>query len=318
MARVFVTRRLPGGQLEALARRHEVVVHPDDAAPDHATLVAEAGRSDALVTLLSDRIDDAVLGAGVRVVANYAVGVDNIDLAAARRHGVLVANTPDVLTDASADLAFALLLAAARRLPEAGRMVAEGRFSGWAPSLLLGQPVAGRVLGVVGPGRIGRAVLARGRGFGMDLVYHGRRASPEAEALGARRVTLDALLAGADFVSLHVPLTGATRHLLGADELARMKPSAVLVNTARGPVVDEAALAEALARGRIFAAGLDVFEAEPEVHPGLLGLPNVVLAPHLGSATTTARAEMARLCCEAVDTALAGGTPPNVVVDPRP
>ena len=318
MARVFVSRRLPGGHLAALARRHEVVVHPGDGRPGHATLVAEAGQSDALVTLLSDRVDDAVLGAGVKVVANYAVGVDNIDLEAARRHGVLVTNTPDVLTDATADLAFALLLAAARRLPEGARLVAGGRFAGWAPSLLLGQPVAGRVLGVVGPGRIGRAVLARGRGFGMDLAYHGRHPSPEAEALGARRLPLAELLAEADFVSLHVPLTDATHHLLGAGELARMKPTAVLVNTARGPVVDEAALAEALAEGRLFNAGLDVFEAEPAVHPRLLELPGVVLAPHLGSATTTARAEMARLCCEAVDTALAGGTPRSVVLDPRP
>ncbi len=294
---------------------------PEDRPVPRERLLAEACACDGLIVLLSDRVDEAVLGAGrgrLRVVANYAVGHENVDVEAARRLGIAVCNTPDVLTEATADLAFALMLAAARRIPESERLVRAGRWAGgFSPALLLGVPIAGRVLGVVGAGRIGRAVLARGRGFGMDLRYASRRplAPEDAAAAGARFRPLDDLLAESDFVSLHVPLTPATRHLVSRERLARMKPTAVLVNTSRGPVVDEEALAEALAAGRLHAAGLDVFEREPAVHPRLLALENAVLTPHIGSATHAARAEMARLCCEGVDAVLAGRRPANLVGD---
>ncbi len=319
MGRVFVTRRLPGDALDRLGQVHEVRVYEGSGPVPREVLLEAAAEADALVTMLTDRVDEAVLARGVKVVANCAVGYDNVDLEAARRHGVVVTHTPDVLTEATADLAFALLLAAARRVVEGDRLVRRGVFPPWNPHFLLGRAVSGRVLGVVGPGRIGRAVLRRGRGFGMTLLYHGRRPLPpsvEAE-LGARRMPFDDLLATSDFVSLHVPLTPETHHLVDAAALSRMKRTAVLVNTARGPVVDEAALAEALAEGRLFAAGLDVFEAEPAVHPALLEAPNVVLTPHVGSATWRARVEMARLCAEAVEAVLGGRKVAHAVVDPR-
>ena len=268
--------------------------------------------ADAMITLLTERVDAALLDAAprLRVVANYAVGFDNVDVAAATARGICVANTPDVLTEATADLAFALALAAARRLGEGERLVRAGRWTGWAPDQLLGVDVWGRTLGVVGLGRIGQAVARRGRGFGMDVVYAGPREVPGADA---RRVDLDDLFAVADVVSLHCPLTPATRGLVDARRLARMKPTAVLVNTARGPLVDEAALAAAVAAGRLAGAGLDVFAEEPRVHPALLACERVVLAPHIGSATTTARARMGELCAGAVRAVLAGERPANLV-----
>ena len=272
-----------------------------------------------LVTLLSDKVDTELLdaaGPGLRVVANYAVGYDNIDIAECRRRGIVVANTPDVLTDATADHAFALLLAVARRLREGDLLVRSGAWTGWEPDQLLGQQVAGRVLGIVGMGRIGTAVAVRARAFGMQVLYHNRRPAPEAEqATGARLVGLEELLAGSDFVSLHCPLTPATHHLLDTAALALLKPSAVLVNTARGPIVDEAALLAALRSGALWGAGLDVFEHEPAVTAGLEALPNVVLAPHTGSATVVVRQGMARLCAEAIVSVLGGSVPPNAVTD---
>ena len=320
MARVFVTSPLPG--FEGLAERlegHELVVWEGAGPCPRATILEEARRSQALITLLSDPIDAEVVTAGPQVVANYAVGFDNIDLEAARGAGVVVTNTPDVLTDATADLAFSLLLAAARRLPESERFLREGRFEGWGPSLYLGKPVWGRRLAVVGAGRIGQAMLARGRGFGMELAYVGRRPLDPAReaALGARKMPLDEALAWADFVSLHTPLTPETRHLIDRRRLELMGPGAVLVNTARGPVIDEAALAAALSAEQLFGAGLDVFEAEPAVHPGLLESPRAVLTPHTGSATDVARAQMAEICGESVRAVLAGETPRHVVVDGR-
>jgi glyoxylate reductase len=314
MSRVFVTRRLPGDAIERLAREHEVRVHEGEGPIAHDALVAAAETADAIVTTLVDRVDAAVLRPGLKVVANYAVGYDNIDLEAARAAGVVVCNTPDVLTDATADLAFALLLGAARRLGEAERLVRAGRWGAWRPDLLLGRAVAGARLGVVGAGRIGRAVLARGRGFGMRLAYTSRRPKPPEVVFGAEQMSLDRLLAECDFVSLHVPLTPETHHLLDRERLFSMKEGAVLVNTARGPVVDEAALAEALEEGPLFAAGLDVFEAEPKVHPTLLEREDVLLSPHLGSATVQARARMAKLCADAVRAVLAGEEPEHRVV----
>ncbi|HTO09245.1 MAG TPA: D-glycerate dehydrogenase [Myxococcota bacterium] len=260
---------------------------------------------DALLCLLTDRIDAAFLAAapGLKIVANLAVGTDNIDLAAARARGVLVSNTPDVLTDATADLAFALLLAAARRLPWADRYVRGGGFTGWRPDLGLGLDVTGRTLGIVGFGRIGRAVAERARGFRMEVIWHGRQGG----------TPLDELLSRSDFVSLHAPLTPKTRHLIGARELGRMRPHAVLVNTARGPLVDEAALVQALREGVIAGAGLDVFEREPALAAGLAELPQVVLAPHVGSATPATRDRMAEVAAENVIAALAGKPIPNRV-----
>jgi glyoxylate reductase len=271
--------------------------------------------ADAMVTLLTERVDAAVLDLAprLRVVANYAVGFDNIDVAAATARGVCVANTPDVLTEATADLAFGLALAAARRLGEGDRLVRSGRWTGWAPGQLLGVDVWGKTLGIVGLGRIGRAMARRGRGFGMSILYAGPRDVSEAAALGATRVDVDALFERADVVSLHCPLTSDTRGLVSAARLARMKSTAILVNTVRGALVDEAAVARAIAAGRLAGAGLDVFAREPAVHPALVAEERVVLAPHLGSATTRARTAMAELCASAVRDVLADHRPANLV-----
>ncbi len=279
------------------------------------TLLAAVRAADGLLCLLTERIDAEFLAAAprLRAVANYAVGYNNVDLAAAEARGVIVTNTPDVLTETSADLAFALMLAAARRVVEGDRLVRSGRWNGWKPDQLLGHDVHGATLGIVGLGRIGAAVARRARGFGMRSLYWGRRRQKRAPA-GARYAPLARLLASADFVSIHVPLAPATRHLIGARELARMKRTAILVNTSRGPVVDEAALTTALRRGRIAAAGLDVFEREPAVPAALRRLPNVVLTPHVGSATTATRTAMAVLAARNLVAALAGREPPNRVV----
>ncbi len=269
--------------------------------------------ADALVCLLLDRIDEAVLARApnLRVIANCAVGFDNVDLAAATRAGIAVTNTPDVLTDATAELTLALMFAAARRLPEAEALVRSGHWPGWRLDQLIGQPIRGRTLGIVGLGRIGLAVAERAIGLGMRVIY----ASPRevATPLPVRRVPMDELFATADVVSLHCPLTPETRKLVNADRLARMKPSAILINTARGPCVDDEALAGALANGQIFAAALDVFDGEPEIDPCLLAAPRLVLAPHIGSATTEARSSMAQLCADGVIAVLSGTRPPNLV-----
>ena len=260
---------------------------------------------DALLCTLTDRIDARLLERGERlkIVANMAVGTDNIDLDAARRLRIPVSNTPDVLTDATADLAFGLLLAAARRLAWADRLVRGAGFTGWSPTLGLGMDVTGRTLGIVGAGRIGREVAARARGFRMQVLLNRRSGG----------VSLEELLERSDFVSLHVPLTSETHHLIGEPELRRMRPHAVLINTARGPIVDEPALVRALREGWIAAAGLDVFEEEPKLAPGLVTLPNVVLTPHIGSATIDTRNRMAEIAAQNVVAALSGAPIPNLV-----
>jgi glyoxylate reductase len=266
----------------------------------------EVRGADALLCLLTDRVDGVLLEQGdrLRVVANMAVGVENIDLDAAARRGITVTNTPEVLTDATADLAFALLLAAARRLGWGDRLVRCGGFTGWEPLLGLGLDVTGRTLGIVGAGRIGRAVAERAQGFRMEVLLRRR----------SEGLPLDEILERSDFVSLHCPLTPETRHLIGEPELRRMRPHAVLVNTARGPIVDERALVRALREGWIAAAGLDVFEAEPQLAPGLADLPNVVLTPHLGSATRATRSRMAEMAATNVVCALRDEPVPNPVV----
>ncbi len=259
--------------------------------------------ADALVCLLMDRIDGAVLARApkLRVVANCAVGYDNVDLAAATAVGVAVTNTPDVLTEATAELAFALMLAAARRLPEGERVVRSGQWEGWRLDQLLGVQLLGKTLGIIGMGRIGSALARRAEAFGMRVI-HADAGQP-----------VDSVFAEADVVSLHCPLTPQTRHLVNRERLARMKPTAILVNTARGGCVDAGALAEALTEGRIFAAALDVFENEPEIDARLLAAPRLVLAPHIGSATTEARTQMAQLCADGVIAVLSGQRPANLV-----
>jgi glyoxylate reductase len=269
-----------------------------------------------MVTQLMDPIGEAVLSTpGLKVVANVAVGYDNIDVGVATKHGVMVCNTPGVLDDTTADFAFALLMAAGRRLLEGDRFVRSGAFKGWAIDMLLGHDIFNATLGIVGFGRIGRGVARRGRAFGMKVLYHDELpAAPDVEAeLGATRTDLYRLLSESDFVSVHVPLTGTTRHLFSTAQFATMKPSAVLVNTSRGPVIDEAALAEALKSHQIFAAGLDVYENEPDVHPELLKLDNVILAPHIASASVRTRSEMSEMAARNVITGVRGGRPPNLV-----
>jgi len=309
-----VTNRVPEPALALLREAGEVRLDEREQAIPRADLLALASGAEAVLTLLHDRVDEELLeaaGPQLRCVANVAVGYDNVDVAAATRRGVVVTNTPGVLDDATADLTMALILAATRRLAEGDRLVRSGEPWNWGMGFMLGSSLQGKRLGIVGLGGIGKWVAQRARAFGMEIAYHQRNpAPPEVEvALGAERLPLEQLLASADVVSLHCPLTPETRHLIGAAELAAMKPTAVLVNAARGPIVDEAALAEALAEGRIAAAGLDVFENEPEVEPRLLGLDNVVLTPHLGSATVETRTAMAELAARNAISVLRGQGP---------
>jgi glyoxylate reductase len=305
MSEVAVTSPLPGAALGRLAARHAVRVRPPGSPLSGRDLAAFAGSARALICLLADRVGPELFGAcpNLAVVANYAVGVNNIDLEAARAAGVWVTNTPDVLTDATADLTWALILAAARRVVEGDRLVRAGGFSGWKPDLLLGTGLQGKTLGIVGMGRIGRAVACRAAGFGMRVRYVTRDEPAPDDAGAAERVgDLDELLARSNVLSLHCPLTPETRGLLDGRRLELLPRGAIVVNTSRGEVVDEEALARALASGSLAGAGLDVYEREPAVHPDLVGRSDVVLLPHIGSATTEARQAMADL---AVDNVLA-------------
>lgn len=317
MSRVFVTRALPQGAMDRLrAEAGEVVLNPHDRPVTREELLDGVRGATCLLSQLVDSVDDDVLtaGEGLRLVANYAVGFNNVDVAAATRRGILVSNTPGVLTETTADLTFALLLAVARRVVESDRFLRDGKYEGWAPLLLLGDDVHGKTLGIVGLGRIGRAVARRARGFGMRVLYAGPAEQDDAE--GATFASLDELLAESDFVSLHVPLNDATHHLIDAAALKRMKPSAYLLNVARGPIVDEQALVAALRAGEIAGAGLDVFEGEPAVEPGLVELDNVVLVPHVGSATKETRLAMANIAVDNVLDVLAG-RPPRSCVNPE-
>jgi glyoxylate reductase len=298
-----VCAQLPGARVEVPTEREQWI----------GIGRCDLSDADALVCLLLDRIDESVLARApkLRVIANCAVGYDNVDVAAASRAGIAVTNTPDVLTDATAELTIALMLAAARRLPEGEALVRSGQWIGWRLDQLLGQPIKGRTLGIVGLGRIGMAVAERARGLGMQIIYSEHHDVPTAFA--ARRVEVDELFATADVVSLHCPLTPDTKHLVNATRLARMKPTAIVINTSRGGCVDDGALAAALTAGRIFAAALDVFDGEPQVDPRLLAAPRLVVAPHLGSATVDARRQMAQLCADGVIAVLTGRVPANLV-----
>jgi glyoxylate reductase len=313
VARVLVTRQLLGGALDSLtAAGHEIVQRAGDVPFAAVELVAAVGDVDAIVCIVSDRIDAAVLRAAaprLRVVANVGVGYDNVDVGVARELGVAVCNTPEVLDETTADLAFFLILAASRRTSDAEAVLRGGRWTGFHYGDFLGVDVHGRTLGVVGYGRIGRAVARRAGGFGMRVLHHSRRDT----GVDGWTADLDELLGLADVVSLHVPLTPETDGLIDARRLALMRSDAVLVNTSRGPVVDELALADALERGALFGAGLDVYTEEPTVHPRLLAAPHTVLLPHIGSASEDTRRRMAELACRGVLAVLAGDQPPNLV-----
>jgi glyoxylate reductase len=324
MNAVYVSRPLPAPGTELLAAAGvEVEQQPFDRPPTREELLAGLQGKQALLCLLTERVDADLLDAApeVRVVANLAVGYDNVDIAAATERGVVVTNTPDVLTDATADLTWALILAAARRVVEGDSLVRGGRWAGWSPTQLLGASLTGKTLGIFGMGKIGAAVARRARGFSMSVIYTNRTRNVAVEdELGARAVTLDELLGQSDVLALHAPSTPETRHVIDETALARLRPGAILVNTARGTLIDEAALVQALQSGPIAAAGLDVFEREPQLAPGLTDLDNVVLLPHLGSATAEARAAMVELCCRNILAVFAGEPPitPLNQVPPRP
>jgi len=307
VARCFVTRELPGPALDRLRARHQVDVWPERLPPPDDELRRRTAPAEGLLSLLTDRIDATLMEGSprLRAIANYAVGYDKIDIGAATARGIAVGNTPDVLTDATADLTFALLLAAARKLPEAAASVTAGDWLTWDPARHLGYDVHGATLGIIGRGRIGQAVGRRAAGFDMTVLYTGRDGG----------TPLDELLARSDYISIHCPLTPATHHLIDAAALRRMRPSAILINTARGPIVDQAALLEALREGRIAGAALDVTDPEPPpAGDPLLSAPNLIVAPHIGSATHTAREQMATLAVDNLLAALDGEPMPHPVV----
>ena len=306
--KVLVAREIPSAGLRLLEGFDVTVLR--ERPPGRDELLEAVRGANGVLSTATEKMDGEVMdaaGDGLKVIANMAVGYDNIDVEAAGERGVVVTNTPGVLDETTADVAFMLMLAAARRLGEGERLLRAGRWEWWGPKQLRGIDVWGKRLGIVGMGRIGQAVARRAKGFGMEILYHNRSPKEDAEEeLGARYLGLEDLLRESDFVSIHTPLTDETRYLIGAEELEIMKPEAVLVNTSRGPVVDEGALADALENGRIFAAGLDVYEEEPKVHPKLIELENVVLAPHIGSASIETRDRMATLAAENLRAVLSG------------
>lgn len=313
---VLITRTLPGGALARLAHVCALDIWDKDYPIPRNELIHRIEGKEGLLCLLGDRVDADVMDAAgdLRIIANYAVGYDNIDIPAAQARGIAVTNTPGVLTDATADLAWALIFAASRRIVEAHAFLLNTPWQGWDPNLMLGYDITGATLGIIGAGRIGAAVALKSQGFAMPVLYTANTSNALIEdRVDARRVDLEVLLAEADIISLHVPLTPSTRHLIGKRELELMKPSAILINTARGPVIDEDALVEALQTHRIAAAGLDVFEHEPRLHPELPKLANAVILPHIGSATHTTRAKMADMAVDNILAYLRGETPPNRV-----
>ena len=315
--RVLLTAQLPDEAMRLLLN-DDIISRVDVAAKPllPSDLKSAFQKYDGVISLLSDKIDSSMFeNTSVRVVANYAVGYNNIDVEAAKKAGVYVTNTPGVLTDASADLGFALLMAVARKIPQSDRYCREGKFVGWGPMLMLGADIAHQTLGIVGAGRIGSAMARRGRGFDMNILYVSRTEKPHMNEMGAKRVSLDELLAQSDFVSLHTSLNQDTHHLINASALSKMKSSAFLINTSRGSVVDEQALVDALLSQQIAGAGLDVFEEEPKIHPKLMQMDNVVLAPHIGSGTYRTRRVMAEMVANNVLTVLHGKPPLNPVFD---
>ena len=310
LLRVLITRKLALEPRSILGPGVDVDQHDSELALPRGELLRRAHPVSAILPVLTDRIDGELLDAAprLRIVANHAVGYDNVDVPACTARGVWVTNTPGVLTDSTADMTWALILALARRLREGERLIRSGQFRGWAPTMLLGRELRGKTLGILGYGRIGRAVARRAEGFDMRVIFTGPGGG----------VPLDELLASSDILSIHAPLTPRTRHLIGAAELLQMKKGALLVNTARGPIVDEAALVAALESGHLGGAALDVFEHEPEVHPGLIPRDDVVLVPHLASATSETRTEMARLALSDIELVLRGDRPLHPVNEVKP
>jgi glyoxylate reductase len=315
--RVFITRPIAAEAITRLEEVAEASVWIDEVPPPRDVLLSEAMRADGLLCLLTDRVDAELMDScpNLRVISNYAVGVDNIDVKAATTRGIAVGNTPGVLTETTADLAFALLLAVSRRIVEADRFLRGCGWRAWSPTLFLGQDVHHSTLGIIGMGRIGQEVARRASGFSMTILYTNPSPVRAAEEdFGARRVTLEELLKQSDMISVHAPLTENTRHLIGRDELEMMKPNAILVNTARGPIIDQHALYEALKAHRIAGAGLDVFENEPvDCGDPLLKLDNVVAVPHIGSASVTTRTKMALMAADNVIAGLQGKPLPHPV-----
>lgn len=321
MAQVVITRQIPGPAPEMLRQAgHTLRANLEDRALARDELLAMVGGADALLAQLHDKVDAELMEAAgdkLRVIANFAVGFNNIDVEEATRRGIVVCNTPGVLSDATADIAWTLMLGTARRAAEGDRMMRAGAFEGWGPNLMLGGDLVGRTLAIVGAGRIGYEVARRSVGWRMRLVYVARSRHADFEAeLGAERVELERALREADFISLHVPLTPDTHHLIDAERLSMMKPTAYLINTARGPVIDERALVEALRERRIAGAGLDVYEYEPAMVDGLAECENTLLLPHLGSATHGTRAAMSELTARNLLAVLAGQGPPCAVNAP--
>lgn len=311
-ARVFVTRAIAPDALGKLRKHADVEVWPHETPPPYEEILRRAREVDALLTMVTDRIDAALIAAAprLRVISNLAVGLDNIDVAAATAAGIAIGHTPGVLTDATADLAFALLMATARRVAQGDREVRAGKWQTWGPAVLLGPEVWGATLGIIGWGQIGRAMARRGVGFNMRVLYVSRSPKNDAAIAGATRVTMKRLLRESDFVSLHVPLRPETRYLIGAEELAAMKRGAILINTARGAVVDQKALYRALKNGHLGGAGLDVTDPEPMASDdAMLKLANVVITPHIGSASDTARYKMAGIATENIIAMLRGNLP---------
>jgi glyoxylate reductase len=313
---LYISRLLPDPIMTIVRERFHLVQEPLKTLPGASALREGLCQADAAIVTLGDRIDAETIRAATRlkILTNYAVGYNNIDLAAARERNLIVTNTPDVLTDATADLTWALLLATARRVVEGDALVRSGQWTGWSPTQLLGAEVSGKTLGIIGMGRIGQAVAHRSVGFRMLVRYHTRQSMATSSLPHEWEYrSLQDLFAEADVVTIHVPLTPATHHLIGARELAWMRPTAFLINTARGPIVDEAALADGLKTGMLAGAGLDVYEREPAIHPALAQLKQVVLLPHLGSATLHARVQMGMRCLENIQAVLAGRPAPNQI-----
>ncbi len=313
--KVMVTGNISPEVMALIKEEHQVEANTEDKPMERDRLLQSVGDKDGLLCMITDKIDEELLDRApqLKMIANYGVGFNNIDIRVATNRGIPVSNTPGVLTDATADLTFALILAIARRVVEGDRRTREGKFRFWAPSLFLGGEVSGKILGIVGLGRIGKAVARRASGFDMKIFYHNRHQLEQSEEkdLNAAYVSLETLITESDFISLHVPLSEQTHHLIGREELNRMKPTAYLINTSRGPVVDEQALLDALQKKEIAGAGLDVYENEPKLIPGIKALDKVILLPHVGSATVETRKKMAMLAARNLLAGLRGEIPPN-------
>ena len=315
--KVFLTRKIPEDGIKILKNAGlEIEIFPHNRIPKKEEIIAGVRDADALISLLTDKIDREIIDSApkLKVIGNYAVGYNNINVEYAKKKGIIVTNTPGVLTDATADLTFALILAAARRVVEGDKFMRQGKFNGWAPMLMLGKDVWGATIGIIGAGRIGQAVARRAKGFNMRILYYSRTRKEEMDGLGAKFVSLEELLRESNIITLHVPLTSDTRHLIDYKEFELMKEGAILINTARGEVVNEEAMLKALKSGKLFAAGLDVFYNEPNVNPELFKMDNVVLTPHIGSATERTRRKMAEIVCSDVVRVLRGEEPVNMVV----